>query len=135
MDTAMTIHLTRLCIQITNTVGFFFQSFTHQTYKEIQSKKYINSKPKVLSNSNISYLAVLDYGHSSLNRPTRSIIRHKIVFPDQLTMFAGILLKHFDIYINENCVKKTVANIYLPVKIFYLSQIFIIFERVQISKV
>ena len=64
MDTAITIHLTRLCLQITNTVGFF-QSFTHQTYKEIQSKKHINSKPKVLSNSNISYLAVLDYGHSS----------------------------------------------------------------------
>ena len=42
MDTAKTIDLTRLCIQITNTVGFF-QSYTHQTYKEIQNKKHFNS--------------------------------------------------------------------------------------------
>ena len=48
MNTVKTIALTRLCIQITNTV--FFQSYTHQTYKEIQNKKHVNSKPKVLRN-------------------------------------------------------------------------------------
>ena len=45
MDTAKTIDLIRLCIQVTNTV--VFQSYTHQTYKEIQNKIYVNSKPKV----------------------------------------------------------------------------------------
>ena len=50
MITAKTIDWTRLCIQITNTV-FFFQIYTHQTYKEIQRKKYANSKQKVLSNT------------------------------------------------------------------------------------
>ena len=48
MDTAKTIDLTRLCIQITNTV-VFSQSYTHQTYKEIQNKKQVNSKTKVLN--------------------------------------------------------------------------------------
>ena len=36
MDTAKTIDLIRLCIQVTNTV--VLQSYTHQTYKEIQNK-------------------------------------------------------------------------------------------------
>ena len=45
MDTAKTIDLIRLCIQVTNTV--VLQSYTHQTYKEIQNKIYVNSKPKV----------------------------------------------------------------------------------------
>ena len=44
-DTAKTIDLIRLCIQVTNTV--VFKSYTHQTYKEIQNKIYVNSKPKV----------------------------------------------------------------------------------------
>ena len=50
MNTAKTIDLTHLCIEINNTV-VFFQSFTHQTYKEIINKKHVNSKPKVLSNT------------------------------------------------------------------------------------
>ena len=36
MDTAKTTDLTRLCIQIINTV--VSQSYTHQTYKEIENK-------------------------------------------------------------------------------------------------
>ena len=27
--------------------SFFFQSYTHQTYKEIQSRNHVHSKPKV----------------------------------------------------------------------------------------
>ena len=42
MDTGKTVDLTRLCIQINNTVVFFFQSYAHQTYKVIQSKKTCN---------------------------------------------------------------------------------------------
>ena len=49
MDTAKTIFLSRLCIQISNTV-VFFQLYKHQTYKEIQNKNHVNSKPKVLNN-------------------------------------------------------------------------------------
>ena len=49
MDTAKTIDLARLCIQITNAV--VFQSYTHQTYKEILNKKHVISNPKVLSNT------------------------------------------------------------------------------------
>ena len=46
MDTAKTMDLTCLCLQINNTV-VFFQSYTHQTYKEIQSRNHVHSKPKV----------------------------------------------------------------------------------------
>ena len=49
MDMAKTLDLTCLCVQITNTV--VFQSYTHQTYKEFQNKKHVNSKLKVLSNT------------------------------------------------------------------------------------
>ena len=45
MDTAKTTDSTCLCMQINNTVVVFFQSFTRQTYKEIQSKNHVNSKP------------------------------------------------------------------------------------------
>ena len=45
-----TIYLIRLCIHINNTV-VFFQSYKHQIYKEIQNKKPVNSKPKVLNNT------------------------------------------------------------------------------------
>ena len=51
MDTAKTIDLTRLCIQINKPVVFFFQSYTYQTYEEIRDKKHDLSKPKVLSNT------------------------------------------------------------------------------------
>ena len=37
MNMAKTMDLTRLCIQMNNLV-FFFQSYTYQTYKEIQNK-------------------------------------------------------------------------------------------------
>ena len=47
MDTAKAMDLTCLCLQINNTVGFFFQSYTHRTYKEIQSRNHVHSKPKV----------------------------------------------------------------------------------------
>ena len=46
-DTAKTMDLTCLCLQINNTVVFFFQSSIHQTYKEIQGRKHLHSKPKV----------------------------------------------------------------------------------------
>ena len=60
MDTAKTIDLTGLCIQITNAV--VFQSYTHHTYKGIQNKKHVNSKSKLLSNTmfHISRLRVTD---------------------------------------------------------------------------
>ena len=59
MDRAKTIILTSLCIQI------FFQSYTHQTYKEIQNKKHVNSKLKVLSNTmfRISRFRTTDIHH------------------------------------------------------------------------
>ena len=52
MDTAKTIDLTRLCIQINKPV-VFFQTYTYmyQTYEEIRDKKHDLSKPKVLNNT------------------------------------------------------------------------------------
>ena len=50
MNTAKTIDLTRLCIQIKQ-YSSCFQSYTHQTYKEIQNKKHVNGKAKVPSNT------------------------------------------------------------------------------------
>ena len=41
MNMEKTIDLTRLYIQINNTVGFFSQSYTHQSYEEIQNKKHV----------------------------------------------------------------------------------------------
>ena len=38
MNMAKTMDLTRLCIHMNNLVVFFFQSYTYQTYKEIQNK-------------------------------------------------------------------------------------------------
>ena len=71
----------------------FFQPNTHQTYNEIQNKKYVNSKPKVLSNAmfHISLFRTADIHR----RTERSIIMHQFVFPNQLTMFASILLEPF----------------------------------------
>ena len=49
MDMVTAIGLTRFCIQITNTVVL---PIIHTSkYKEIQNKKHVNSKPKVLSNT------------------------------------------------------------------------------------
>ena len=45
-DTAKTMDLTCLCLQINNTV-VFYQSYTRQTYKEIQSRSHVHSKWKV----------------------------------------------------------------------------------------
>ena len=47
MDTVKTIDLTRLCIQITNRPTVVFPNI-HTSYKEVQNKKHVNSKPKVL---------------------------------------------------------------------------------------
>lgn len=50
IDTAKTINFDSFVyIQINNRV--FFPNHTHQTYKEIQIKKHVNSKPKVPSNT------------------------------------------------------------------------------------
>ena len=38
--------LTRLCVQVNNT-EVFVQSYRHQTYQEIQSKKHVDSKQNV----------------------------------------------------------------------------------------
>ena len=78
IDTVKTIDLTRLRIQITKYSSF--SNHTHQTYKEIQIEKHVNSKPKVLKKHHVSYPTVSDYGQSSENRPTRSIIRHQNCF-------------------------------------------------------
>ena len=66
IDTAKTVDLSRLCLQKTNTV--VFESHTYQTYKEIQNKKHVNSKPKVLSNT-MFRITVSDYGYL-INRRT-----------------------------------------------------------------
>ena len=42
MNMAKTIGLTRLCIQLNKTVAIF-QSYTHQSYKEIQNKKNMSA--------------------------------------------------------------------------------------------
>ena len=98
--------------------------------------------------------AAVFYGHGEKNRFDSYVYTNNQY--SSFTMFAGILLKNFDIFLindeNENHVKTTVAkqwtwvrnrmstflsllNKDLPIKILYLQQIFIIFERVQISKV
>ena len=47
-----TIDLNRLMVYTNKQYSrFFFQSYTHQTCKEIKNKKHVNIKPKVLSNS------------------------------------------------------------------------------------
>ena len=87
MDTAKTIDLTHLCIQITNTVDIT------KIHTEIQNRKHVNSKQKVLSNTmfRISQFQTTDIHH----RTDRLELSIKIVLPNQLTMFAGILLKTF----------------------------------------
>ena len=95
----------------------FFQSFTHQTYKEIINKKHVNSKPKVLSNTMFSIKIFYCFGlrtfiveqSDSLNNSASELF-----FLINLQFFLIYFWKHFDIYItyeeNENSVKTTVAN-------------------------
>ena len=87
MDTAKTIDLTHLYVQITNTVVF------PMIHTEIQNRKHVNSKQKVLSNTmfSISRFQTTDI----YRRTDRLELGIKIVLPNQLTMFAGILLKTF----------------------------------------
>ena len=70
----------------------FFQSYTHQTYKEILNKKHVNSKQKVLSNT---MFCIPLFRTMDIHRRTRAMIRHQNCFPNQLTMVAGILLETF----------------------------------------
>ena len=50
MNTAKTIEFD-LYMHTNKQYNSFFQSYTHQTYKEIQNKKHVNCKPKVQSNT------------------------------------------------------------------------------------
>ena len=83
MDTTKTIDLTRLCIQITNTV--VFPIIHTSNLKRNPKQKHVNSKPKVLSNTMFRI-----YIHRRTDR-LGQYLGIKIVFPIQLTMFAGVL--------------------------------------------
>ena len=71
----------------------FFQLYTHQTYREVQNKKKLNSKLKVLSNT---IFRISRFRTTDIHRRTERL-GIKIVFPNQLTctMFAGIILFFF----------------------------------------
>ena len=76
-----------------------YSSFSNHTQikliKKFKTKKHVNSKLKVMSNtiSRISRFRTADI----YRRTDRlgQLLDIKIVFPNQLTMFAGILLKLF----------------------------------------
>ena len=50
MNTAKTIRRFDSFMYTNKQYSSFFKLYTHQTYKEIQNKKHVNSKPKELSN-------------------------------------------------------------------------------------
>ena len=90
MDTAKTIDLTRLCIQITKKEVF---PIIHTlNLKRHPKPKNVNSKPKVLSTT-MFRISRFRTTYIHIVEKTDSV--NSCTFPNQLTMFSGILLKTF----------------------------------------
>ena len=91
METAKTIDLTHLCIEINNTVVF-----SNHTHTKLPKQKHVISKRKYWQSNTtfrISKFRTTDIYHRTEWLAQRLGI--KIVFPNKLTMFTGILLKTF----------------------------------------